>query len=166
MWSKFASMLAVPTVWVTAVALTLASVPRIDCVCPNGRTKVFCLSSVFGRPGNCQITPQPNRSSPCGCCSHGNSQTTACEETTYSQSSSDSPSVHRRGCVKTFVSAELAPAEPTTDHAIEQATAPLSLVLVADSLELKVGLGCAESHFPSARPPSVDRVILHQQFRN
>ena len=62
--------------------------------------------------------------------------------------------------------AELAPAEPTSDRSMEEVAMPQSPILVETLLELILGEGCAEPHFPSARPPSVVRIILLRQFRN
>jgi hypothetical protein len=68
-------------VWATAVSTLLAGSPRLDCRCPDGRVKPFCLSILFQsaccdgsccseatRDGNGQATTKPS------CCCRASQQ--------------------------------------------------------------------------------------------
>jgi hypothetical protein len=37
----------------TALMTLVAGAPRVDCVCPNGNVKVFCLKALIGSEGCC-----------------------------------------------------------------------------------------------------------------
>ncbi len=67
------------SVVLTAIMTLLASSPHLDCLCPNGRIKPFCLvtfsNSFFSRNESCDLTGnQPEKdqhpAESCCCCSH------------------------------------------------------------------------------------------------
>jgi hypothetical protein len=51
-------------VWLTALLTLVAGLPRVECHCPSGRIKPFCLGFLF--PGGCCAAEAS--SSPSGCC--------------------------------------------------------------------------------------------------
>jgi hypothetical protein len=50
-------------VWMTAVSVLLAGIPRYQCLCPDGSLKLFCLGWAPGKDGCCSgaCCPAPGR---------------------------------------------------------------------------------------------------------
>lgn len=157
------NLFAVFTVWTMVVSMALATVPRVDCICPNGRTKIFCLSSTLNLSSCCQSAP--TRGSVCGCCCGDRCQTCQVEDDGILRSSpTKDPTIQRKGCVKTIVAQQ-----PANSDECQEVPNQVS----AFSYDVSEGLTSEraiptwlEDRFPPTRPPSSDLVILLQQFRN
>jgi hypothetical protein len=110
-------MFAVVTVWLTVPTMLLASSPHIDCVCPNGSKKPFCLSAVLGDSacccrGACCSSSGPQKEKQTGCCCCKNKRLRQMSESEPSTSEvgrvwtgaahSSQPGVQQRGCEKSL----------------------------------------------------------------
>lgn len=163
MFHGFRNLMTIATVWMTVVSMAIAIVPRVDCVCSNGRTKNFCLSSMqhhsaccCGRTGHLEPGETPS-------CCRNVSAPNGDSGDPISPDSSTSPSVQRKCCVKTMVAPELASLEEC------QQLAQASDVFILSSLEPVVYSFQSRNdqyRFPTTRPPVPDLIILLQQFRN
>jgi len=160
----------VPTVWLTVASMTLASVPRMDCICPNGRTKIFCIGTRFDSPECSEPTSDEGseqQSHGCCCKRVKPAQVQACQFST--QPSTGGPSVQRNGCTKTFVAPTISSATFSEDDLARSDDLSVSVdhtapVIIA--LNVRNQLNLALSQFPITRPPTTDLSILFQHFSN
>lgn len=91
-------------VWLTAISTLIAGLPRLECRCPNGHVKPFCISSILPLAGGCGGDGKcccGKRGIYAGCCArhsleHGR------------------PSLQRSSCVKTPASGTIAIVEAKT----------------------------------------------------
>jgi len=158
-------------VWMTAGMIILAGIPHLDCVCPNGHHKPFCLGSSSEGGCCCGGACCSASDGGGGCCCHASRQ--AVQVQTEHQSccgqeqgqQSEDPSapdaqLHNTGCKRTLAEAVLvaiAPAKPTV---------PASLPV---SAELTVALSFSHSAscwllWPNFHPPPTDLVVALQHF--
>jgi hypothetical protein len=167
MFRKLRHLAIVSVVWLTATSVALATFPRVDCVCPNGRTKVFCLDAQFGwcfRAAD-KAAEAPRRS----CCHKGVEQPTPEELVSFATgSSTDGESIKRTGCTKIFVAPALTSATSPQNQFSQEIAQAWSLWLDHDVATHSPGIVAVrfDAFVPHSRPPSVDLTILLQQFRN
>src|SRR5262249_51747992 len=112
-------------VWMTAGMIILAGIPHLDCVCPNGHHKPFCLGAPEGRcccGGACCSASGGGE----GCCCHasgqapqGQAEHLSCCDQEQGQQSEDTAApeaqLHNTGCKRTLAEGALvavAPAKP------------------------------------------------------
>lgn len=154
-------------VWSTATSLALATFPRIDCICPDGRTKSFCLNAYFGTAECSLAIPKAAGCRKSSCCQ---------ENVTVKQQESRLPkdgtqglqARQRTGCTKVFVAPEITSATSSQEHAhpprqadweslaVDQQTA---ICLAAITSARSDVFRLLSAHF------EVDLTILLQQFR-
>lgn len=109
-------------VWLTAVLTLVAGVPRLECRCPNGNIKPFCLGSTRNSSGCCCggacYSSTPGRECCCqapmqvaaeetqigSCCCHQNQET--------SRLPSDHPKVGNCGCTRSLAQLKVVTLSP------------------------------------------------------
>lgn len=157
------NLLTVATVWMTAVSMAIASIPRVECACPNGRPKAFRLSSVRNQIACCRMKTQPQSggTSSCRCCDVMAPNEGV--EDPISSASSNAPSVQRKGCVKSVVAPEVANVEECRQ--IDQAP-DLLILSCAEPAVCEIQPHYVTYRFPIRRPPAPELIILLQHFRN
>jgi hypothetical protein len=66
MWRILKKTGVVAIVWLTAVSTLLASLPHIECRCPDGRVKVLCVTALVDPATDCRAE-LPTELAPCCC---------------------------------------------------------------------------------------------------
>jgi hypothetical protein len=159
-------------VWAAALLTPVAGTPHVDCLCPDGHVKLFCLSFSL-RPTAC-----------CGggsCCSSGGGGCSCCSQpasvpTRHGKGKACCGHVRQRGtpagshlagttCRKTLADADAQTVPPLTasghDHAHPVALAPAPVLLPAAAA---TEAGCPLSWQSHHLPPPTDRVIAFQHL--
>lgn len=146
-------------IWATAVSTLLAGMPHLQCRCPDGRIKPFCLSILFastccdraccidaaGSQSGHEIQPSPSKKS-CCCCQ-------------ASQRPERGEQIRPRECQKTIVKASIASPSDSVRSSAHDFASPL-----LDAFG-SIPFGNAQSEFgrfTASFPwsfPSTDRVI-------
>jgi hypothetical protein len=148
-------------IWSTAVATLIAGVPHLECLCPNGRQKPFCLSIVSSRTG-CY----------CGgsCCASAAAEKPCCRS--GRQPSADSNilgiQVSRDCCQKTLAQDQIVGVTPTTKRAQQSADCRLQIADLPGTLQPLIGKRqprlCLSLRQEFDLSPPEDLVIALQHF--
>ena len=160
-------------VWLMALLTLFAGLPPVQCRCPSGRIKPFCLSSVFGTStlSCCCAERVPDSEEPCcgapvatpteqaerPCCPHCRPQPTA--------DTLQSASVSRLCCVKSlgqFRNLALTPSE-TRSSPDRVCVAALSSHGPSPCFSFS-GHGSDTSQVHLPEPPPADLVTIFQHF--
>jgi hypothetical protein len=149
--------------WSAALLTPIAGTPRIDCVCPNGQVKVFCLS-FFVRSADCCCGGSccGPRESSAGACHKGAS---CCSHARQQRNDPGGSRISGKPCHKTVVEAKLQSVPPASPASEEQPTA-VALALAPALLlpDAPADRGCFLSRHASDGPPPPDLVITLQHF--
>lgn len=165
------SLMFVSTVWLTTASLALASSPRVDCVCPNGRTKAYCLGDLFGLEACCSsqhCNEPPSNSSTRSCCRRkASAKKTRAATPVQCSIPAGARIIQQKGCAKIFVAPTIAAAETPQCYDSEKCGS----VSQIDAIDCDAAPGnvlghgfCRQVHFPTTRPPTHSRSILLQRF--
>src|SRR5262249_6912949 len=136
-------------VGLTAIATLLAGSPHVDCLCPNGHVKLFCLGLVAPASDCCSASAGDRPTSPARpCCKHA---------------PTPGPAIKASGCAKT-----VSPAKPflsVKDRGPGDAGGPAPLAVAA----VPASHVPAPGQFPSRRPshslpPPPDLIVLLGHF--
>jgi hypothetical protein len=157
-------------VWAAALLTPIAGTPHVDCLCPNGHVKLFCLNlslhptacccggSCSGGGGSCSGcgTQAPGHQTPGkakACCGHTRSPRTPAGDR-----------LAGTGCKKTLAEADaqtVPQASAAVDHPGAAALAPAPVPLLASA---PAAGGCLLSWQSYGLPPPTDRVIAFQHL--
>jgi len=149
------------TVWLTAASTLFASLPHIECRCPNGNLKLICLLSLVAPSccdqECCEAAPAPE--AVC-CCKHA-----APAKRASAPIADGAAQVKRNGCSRQLVQPGLSvltytEAASTTHHDVVMAVLPIPSVTEAPVAAPAASFASLSSHSPA--PP--DLVIVLQHF--
>ena len=158
-------------VWAAALLTPVAGTPHVDCVCPDGHVKLFCLNFSFkSGPCCCSGSCCSPGGGGCSCCgkqapvheTHGHGK--AC--CAHARQRGTPPGDHIAGtmCRKTLAEADTQTVPPVTAavyHASAVALAPAPVPLPASA---PAAAGCLLSWQSYRLPPPTDRVIAFQHL--
>lgn len=168
--ARMANVAAKCLVHLTAILTLIATFPHVECRCPNGCVKPFCIHSLL-RLSECCCTPTEgtccgraaslrahNSEQPGRCCSCQGSGT-------EHRPSNESPTTLRPlGCSKTVIHATSVTVTEKVTSPTENERSPVSVVSLPLTLPFHSQL-TAGTHFSNSCPPSSpDLLILHQRF--
>jgi hypothetical protein len=155
-------------VWLTAVMTVVVQTPHIQCRCPDGHLKPFCLSSMFSggacccsgsccdASGRSRAEHQPAGSQrSCACCEQ--------HESEKASPTSEEPQFHAPGCSKTPAQVQTYSSTHATNtatllHSTHALPPQLGSLAVSSQIE---GLKLWQIHLIS---PPTDLVITLQHF--
>jgi hypothetical protein len=153
----------VSLIWLTAASTLFASLPHIECRCPDGHLKAICFASVISPESDCCSEPRDEEATECtGCCGQKTPRAHAADSTPDSAGQ-----VKQRGCNKQLIQPGLAFASYIDVPTIKLAkTAPLDLHVSATTGANLVVLPQASCSRPDSQhaPPPPDLLILLQHF--
>jgi hypothetical protein len=154
-------------VCLAALLALLAGAPRVQCRCPDGRFKPFCLGFLFhnaGPAGCCgatgpypsQATQEPEAAPPCCCAGSHDVPVKAAENPCH---------VDGAGCVRTLTQAgDFAPAPSEKETAAPTVAAPLFAPAAFAPLPAERGLLSWQAHLLA--PPPTDLITVLQRLTN
>jgi hypothetical protein len=160
---RIRNIVRVCLVWSAALMTPLAGTPHIDCLCPNGYLKRFCLSVLSGSTACCcsgSCCGQPGTSSQghatkAACCCHGRHQ----------RSDPAGSGIASTPCQKTLAEGKLQSVPPTKTTPQGQETAvALGLAPVPAFSAVPADRECVLSWQSHCLPPPTDLVIALQHF--
>jgi hypothetical protein len=151
-------------VWAAAFLTPVAGTPRIDCLCPDGHVKLFCL--------NFSLKPRP------GCCdgNHGAGQhalyhsnhdqgRACCRQAGQPRPTPGGNGIAGTSCKKTLAEGDTQTVPPVTAASLDHAAAALALAAVPFLASPAVAApGCLLSSPSSPLPPPTDRVIVFRHL--
>jgi hypothetical protein len=160
-------------VWAAALLTPVAGIPHVDCVCPDGHVKLFCLSFSFQSRACCRGSGCcSSGEGGCSCCgtkapvheTHGNGKA-CCAHARQQRGTPAGNHVAGTTCRKTLTEAETQTVPPVTgaahNHATAVALAPASVPLPPAA---PTAAGCPLSWQSYRLPPPTDRVIAFQHL--
>lgn len=143
-------------VWLTAVTTLVAGLPQVQCRCPDGRIKAFCLSSLVGKncchdDHCCAMAPDDEPATTCCCSQKIEADATALR-------------LEAPACSKTLVEPSIyALAEAPTTLA-KDISAPGWFLPATASMVLDLDPVSRGPLFPHFLAVPSDRVIVFQHF--
>jgi hypothetical protein len=165
-------------VWLTQSTTAFASLPHVECVCPDGTKKPFCFVSFLGdshcccRQACCPSIESVTSEKQPSCCSCTKAKIAAVPRSavpepvpssrTASKSVTKQPGVQQRGCQKSAAEVRAYVSEEQ-----QRSLAERSAAWVVDSTSLPrmpLGLGTGISAEPRPLPPPPDLVLFHCRF--
>ena len=161
----------VVNVWLMALLTLFAGSPRIQCRCPDGRVKLFCLSSFFpaGVSGCCCTSTQPASRPPCcpapdgppaaveecPCCAH----TRECQ---HGMASDHTSRIDPIGCTKTLTQTRDPAAIPPGMEPDDNSTAVLRMSDTSVIFQQRDALSSRRDLLPD--PPPTDLITVLQRL--
>jgi hypothetical protein len=171
------------TIWLTVPSTLFASSPRIECTCPDGTKKPFCISTVFGgsdcccQGTCCSETERPSAPSAPGCCCCKRSRPAATGRKTppvgrvqttsgVRKASTGETSIQRRGCAKSLAMAcsYVAEQSPTPIAGIHVAAWSCASAMLSTSEEVFASCGATRRQSTDALPAPPNLVIVLCHF--
>lgn len=159
----FGKTLATGIVWLTAASTLFASLPHIECRCPDGRLKVFCFASLLAPAADCCESACCEQPAP-----EASEEPTCCCKPAQPASSHDHASpegqLKRNGCTKQLVQPDLGGVSYTGATQLKKAElATIDLCATSPSAPLAPVSAIIRAHSDhSPAPPNL--VILLQHF--
>lgn len=157
-------------VWLTAATTLFATSPHLECVCPDGSRKPFCLSLILDESSCCSDAdaPEAGASAPSCCCEKPapTKRTGDKVHVSAKQASKGRPGWASRGCAKSLIEAVTAvTAKSETAAATGHFASSYMSVLHTNPCAVSdVALVRTTSFQGIALPPPPDRVVLFEHF--
>jgi hypothetical protein len=158
-------------VWAAALLTPVAGIPHVDCLCPNGHVKLFCLNLSFkSGPCCCGGACCSPDGGGCCCAKHASVHATqgkgkACCAHARQPGTPAGNHIAGTTCRKTLVDGDSQTVPPTSaaasDHVTVVALAPAAVPLPASA---PAAGGCLLSWQSYGLPPPTDRVIAFQHL--
>ena len=163
-------------IWLTAIMTLLAATPHFICHCPNGRTKLLCLTFSSEKTGCCDGSccsasqegddkglaahaslPAAGIKKNCCCCKDH-------QENSKDESRTDAKLGNER-CQRAFVEGIVAVAAPSVETPVKDLTAHL-FVLAPETTMAQEGFGTCDCLFANHChwPPPTDLITVLQRF--
>lgn len=152
-------------VWSTSFTTLLATSPHLDCICPDGSKKPFCLRFVLGE-SMCCVTPCCEPATEAKCCKCQKNKAPEVVKSDFAKGKAGKPAIHKANCEKNLAVSEVVGVQ---DHSVSHVQSLISFVLdsilpIPEAAVIPLSHSSLGWDDIDSSPPPNDLVVLFQHY--